>query len=61
MIRLQFKISMVIASAAARMMPDKQKKSPELAAYTLAVEAHRFVLSAPRPYSACRRDPDCMR
>ena len=31
---------MVIASAVARMMPDKQKKSPELAAYTLAVEAH---------------------
>jgi hypothetical protein len=33
---------MVIASAAVRMMPDKQNKSPELAAYTLAVEAHPF-------------------
>jgi hypothetical protein len=38
-IRLRFEVNAGIASAAARMMPDKQKHSPELATYTLAVEA----------------------
>jgi hypothetical protein len=38
-IHLQFSAKAGIASAVARMMPDKQKHSPDLAAYTLAVEA----------------------